>query len=192
MLTLQNPSRGFLLGHIPDPGVPDVLVEFQYNPTQLADKRTVNYAALNAPGRLLPLRQYTQGGDRTLSFTVRVDGLFPGPADERIPISKDAEGSIAPELNKYRALVWPRTPDWQHAGASFTGLYGGASGFVSPPDCVFGFGDRMIDCVVTEVGITELLFTPGLAPLRADISVTLVERMPDDDGPSTVPLRGVS
>ncbi|MEU6232940.1 hypothetical protein [Kitasatospora sp. NPDC047058] len=191
MLTLKNPVRGFLLGTVPDPGVPDVLIEFQYNPTQLSDKRTVNYATLNAPGRLLPLRQYSQGGDRTISFTVRVDGLFAGPADEQIPISKGPGGSIAPELNKFRALVWPRTPDWQNAGGSFTGLYGGTTRFASPPDCVFGFGDRTIDCVVTEIGITELLFTPELAPLRADVSVTLVERTPDDDGPSTVPLRGI-
>ncbi|MFI6289876.1 hypothetical protein ACIBCM_34960 [Streptomyces sp. NPDC051018] len=190
MLTLLNPARGFLSGRIPDPSVPDVLIEFQYNPTQLSDKRAVGYATLNAPGQLLPLRQYTQGGDRTISFTVRVDGLFAGPADDQIPISKDPEGGIAPELNKYRALVWPANRDWQSAGGSFAGLYAGTDRFVSPPDCVFGFGDRTIDCVVTEIGITELLFTPGLAPLRADVAVTLVERTPYDDVVSPAPLQG--
>ncbi|KUJ69066.1 hypothetical protein ACZ90_14595 [Streptomyces albus subsp. albus] len=191
MLTLQNPARGFLLGRIPDPGVPDVLVEFQYNPTQLSDKRAVNYATLNAPGQLLPLRQYTQGGDRTISFTVRVDGLSAGPADGQIPISMDDDGGITPELNKYRALVWPQNRDWQSARGSFADLYADTDRFTCPPECVFGFGDRTIDCVVTEIGITELLFTPQLTPLRADIAVTLVERTPYDDVVSPAPLRGV-
>ncbi|MFC0597817.1 hypothetical protein [Streptomyces palmae] len=190
MLTLQSPARGFLYGQIPDPSVPDVLVEFQYNPTQLSDKRAVDYAALNAPGQLLPLRQYVQGGDRTISFTVRVDGLSPGPADDRIPISTDEDGGITPELNKYRALVWPRNRDWPSAQGSFTGLYAGTDRFACPPECVFGFGDRTIDCVVTQIDITELLFTPALAPLRADIAVTLVERTPFDDVVAPAPLLG--
>ncbi|MGW4229490.1 CIS tube protein [Streptomyces sp. NPDC004980] len=191
MLTLRNPTRGFLLGIIPDPAVPDVVIEFQFNPTQLSDKRAPSYATLNAPGRLLPLRQYSQGGDRTISFTVRVDGLFAGPADDQIPISRDDGGSIGPELNKYRALVWPQTRDWQQAGGSFVGLYQGTTRFAAPPDCVFGFGDRTVDCVVTEIGITELLFTPDLAPLRADVTVTLVERSPYEDTTTPTPLRVV-
>ena len=192
MPSIQSPDRGFLLGRIPDPGVPDVLIEFQYNPAQLSDKRAVNYATLNAPGQLLPSRQYTQGGDRTISFTVRVDGLFPGPADDRIPISRDASGGIEPELNKYRALVWPKNRHWGNATGTFAPLYAGEDRFAGPPDCVFGFGELVIDCVVTEVGITELLFTPALAPLRADVAVTLVERAPYGDPVGTAPLPGGS
>jgi hypothetical protein len=190
MLSVQNPVRGFLVGRIPDPDVPDVVIEFQYNPVQLADKRAAVYATLNTPGQLLPTRQYTQGGDRTISFTVQVDGLYDGPADDQIPISKDAEGSIAPELNKYRALLWPRSRTWPDAGGSFLPLYTATTTFAAPPECVFGFGDRTIDCVVTEVGITEKLFTPRLTPLRAEVSVTLVERVASLDGAGAVPLPG--
>ncbi|QXJ21269.1 hypothetical protein AGRA3207_002106 [Actinomadura graeca] len=189
MHTLREPDRGFLVGLIPDPGVPDVVIEFQYNPAQLGDRRAVGYATLNAPGRLLPLRQYTQGGDRTISFTVRVDGLYAGPSGDRIPIGRDEDGGITPELNKYRALLWPRSRSWPDAGGTFTALYGRDEGFAAPPDCVFGFGGRVIDCVVTEIAITETLFTPALAPLRADVAVTLVERMPDEAVP-TAPLPG--
>jgi hypothetical protein len=69
-------------------------------------------------------------------------------------------------------------------------LYTDTLRFAPPPDCIFGFGDRVIDCVVTDVGITEQLFSPRLAPLRAEVAVTLVERAPYADGASPAPLPG--
>ncbi len=183
MLAVRNPVRGFLSSV----GVsPEILVRFQYNPTQLSDKRSVTYAALNGPGLLMPARQYTQGGDRTISFTVRVDGLVQGPADLQSPISIDEQKGITPELNKYRAFVYPQTDRWRMARASFVPLYelqGDRMFFAAPPVARFGFGDRVINCMVTDVTITELLFNEALAPLRADIAVTLVELLPHDTVP---------
>jgi hypothetical protein len=181
MLQQQNPVRGFLASVGLDP---EILVEFQYNPTQLSDRRSISYVSLSAPALLMPIRQYSRGGDRTIAFTVRLDGLFKGPADDAIPLAKDEDGSIWPELNKYRAFLYPQTSRWQERAtrSSFVGLYNDLQQFVSPPTCRFGFGeDRVIDCIVTEVNITELLFSPQLAPLRADVSVTLVELAPYDD-----------
>jgi Contractile injection system tube protein len=172
-------DRGFLRSR---ELVPEVLVSFQYNPMQLTDKRTVQYATVNAPGQLLPQRHYNQGGDRTISFTVHVDGVFPGPAGPAIPIETDVNGSIQPELNKYRAFLYPQTPDWQGAGASFVPLYRTTSVFATPPLCQFAFGPRgdsqVIDCVVTELSVQETLFDEHLAPLRAEIQITLVEIVP--------------
>jgi hypothetical protein len=180
-MLLQNPMRGFLTSV----GLnPEILVEFQYNPTQLSDKRSVSYATLNAPALLMPVRQYSQGGDRTISFTVRIDGLFTGPADDQIPLAKDDDGSIWPELNKYRAFLYPQTNRWQDqaARASFVGLYDTNQQFASPPTCRFGFGeDRVIDCIVTDVSITEQLYNAKLAPMRAEVTVTLVELAPYED-----------
>ena len=180
----QNPERGFLASV----GVtPQILVEFQYNPTQLSDKRSVNYATLGAPGLVMPRRQYTQGGDRSFNFTVRVDGLIPGPSDDTIDLARAEDGSIGPELNKYRAFLYPRSDRWREAAGSFAGLYEEADAFVSPPACRFGFGlgdgsqPRVIDAVVTEVSITELLFNRNLAPMRADVAVSLVELSPYGD-----------
>ena len=66
MFTTRRPVRGCLISV----GVsPQIVIDFQFNPTNLADKRTANYAPLAAPGALLPSRQYTSGGDRTLTFT---------------------------------------------------------------------------------------------------------------------------
>lgn len=179
MFTTRRPVRGCLISV----GVsPQIVIDFQFNPTNLADKRTANYAPLAAPGALLPSRQYTSGGDRTLTFTVTIDGMSVDRLDgPRIDVDED--GGIGPELTKYRALAYPRTPDWQNAAYlsdGFTGLYAGQEPaiFTSPPQVMFGFGDQVIDCLVTEISITETLFTPTLAPLRAEVAVTLSELNP--------------
>jgi hypothetical protein len=160
---------------------PEILIEFQYNPTEISDRRGATYASQNLPGLLMPVRQYIHGGDRTLSFTVKLDGRLSGVPDAELPIALGANGDLTPELNKYRALLWPQTPDWQMAGASFANLYGEETlRHVSPPVCRFGWGERVIDCVVTGADITEQLFNSELAPLRAEVRMTLVERLPYD------------
>jgi hypothetical protein len=176
-----NPTRGCLCSV----GLnPEILVKFQYNPEKVTDKRSVSYASLNAPGMLMPVKQYSAGGERTLSFTVMVDGLFEGPGK----IARDESGGITPELNKYRAFVHPQTPNWQDANGSlsgFTGLFTGSETvFTSPPTCRLGFGDRVIDCVVTEVQITEQLYNAALHPVRAEVQVTCVELTPYSPDPA--------
>ena len=139
---------------------------------------SVTYATLNAPGMLHahPPVQPGRRPDPVLHGPDRrpVQGAGRRP-DRRSPRTSD--GSIAPELNKYRAFVYPRTERWQEAASSpdgFTGLYTDQDDRVRRRRrlCQFGFGDRFIDCVVTDVGITEQLFTPDLAPLRAEVSIT--------------------
>ena len=174
----QDADRGYLVSVGVDPPVE---VHFQYNPEEINDRRSVSYATLNAPGALAPVRQYTAGGDRTISFSVTIDGLLadgsPGP-----PIARDDEGGIGPELAKYRAFVYPRTARWEDAAteaSGFTGLYAGSEEvFAAPPTCLFGFGHRVVECVVTEVSVTEKLFTARLAPLRATVQVSLAELSP--------------
>lgn len=170
-----NPVRGFLLSV----GVtPEIRCEFQYNPTEVSDRRSATWASITAPGLLMPARQYVQGGDRTLSFTVRLNGMADGPGT----IEQAPDGSILPELNKYRAFVYPGTyrqgRSWRDAGASFVSLYTDQERFAAPPECLFHLGHRVISCVVTEVNINELAFNGDLAPLRADVAVTLVELVP--------------
>jgi hypothetical protein len=178
MIGRENvPARGCLRSV----GVsPQILVEFQYNPTQLTDKRSVTYATINAPGQLMPLRHFNQGGDRTITFTTQVDGR---DADFSAGSIATADGgSIVPELNKYRAFLYPQRDDWEDAGFSFVPLYRNEERFASPPAAQFAFGEHgephVIDCVVTDVSIQETHFNDNLAPLRAEVSVTLVELVP--------------
>lgn len=178
----RHSVRGFLVSVGLDP---EILVQFQFNPDKLQDRRGVDYAKINAPGLLMPVRQYNQGGDRTLTFTVRVDGLYAAPHER--PVARDEDGGISAELNKYRAFLYPGNPAWQRARGSFQGLYEGTQVFAAPPRCRFGFGQRLVDCIVTDVGITELMFNSNLAPLRADVSVTLVELPLYGNEPQEIP-----
>ena len=184
MTRRRDATRGFLVSVDLNP---ELLVEFQYNPDELSDRRSVTYASLNAPGALAPVRQYTAGGDRTISFTVTVDGVDAANAPGR-GIARDDDGGIGPELAKYRAFVHPQTSRWPEAAErpdGFTGLYEDAQDvFAAPPVARFGFGDRVVDCVVTEVSVTEQLFTRTLAPLRASVQVSLVELPPYPTGPA--------
>lgn len=170
MTSERTAVRGFLVSVGLDP---EILVQFQFNPEKLQDRRAVDYAKISAPGLLMPVRQYNQGGDRTLTFTVRVDGLFREREQPRI--ARDDQGGINGELNKYRAFLYPRISSWRSTRGSFQPLYEQTKVFASPPRCRFGFGHRVVDCIVADVGITELLFNSRLAPMRADVSVTLVE-----------------
>jgi hypothetical protein len=194
MLAVKEPVRGF----IASVGVsPEIMVKFQFNPTQLSDKRAITYASLNAPGLVMPTRQYTQGGDRTLTFTVHLDALATPSDDLPSTIELDEDGSLVPELNKYRAFLYPQTGNWKQAASSFMPLFAGTTQFDSPPTVRFGFGmggksePRVIDCIVTDVGIDEVLFNPQLAPMRADVSLTLVELSPYGNTPG-VPGAGLA
>lgn len=201
MNQVQAAPRGFLVSVDVTPAIE---VHFQYNPTQLSDKRAVNYATVTAPGVLLPTRQYVQGGDRTITFSVHLDGLFHGPAEGSDArgstdppatgadmIERGDNGSIVPELNKYRAFLYPQTQRWQEAGATFAMLYQDLRAFTPPPLARFGFGfgagaERVLDCIVTDISIDETMFNADLAPVRADVSVTLAELAPYGVAPAGV------
>jgi hypothetical protein len=177
----RNPNRGFLVSV---GVVPEILVKFQYNPDKVIDKRSVPYATLNAPGMLMPIRQYSAGGERTLAFTVIVDGLLRGPADE---VARDQHGGIVAELNKYRAFVYPQTDKWPDAGTrtgGFAGLYADRPTlFTAPPTAKFSFGGRVVNCVVTDVSIVEKAYNVDLNPVRAEVQVTCVELTPYNPDP---------
>ena len=181
-LQQQTVARGTLFSLGLDP---QIVINFQYNPAELQDKRTVTYSTINTPGAFVPNRQYVQGGDRTITFSVDLDGLMDGP----VPIETDNNGCITPELNKYRAFVNPQTSHWQdaYAGSTFANLYAGISQFNPPPAAVFAFGDTIIDCVVTDVTITEKLFDANLGVLRAKVAVTLIETVDYGNQPTTPP-----
>lgn len=159
------------------PPSPMIRLNFQFNPAQVSDKRAINYNRQAAPGNILPGYQYTSGGERSLGFTVSVDARFAAFSK----VDTDGDGGITPELNKYRALVYPRTDNWQKARSSFLapGIYPRPQQFVSPPACRLVLGSRVLDVIVTELEITETVFNEKLAPLRADIKLTVVEYVPD-------------
>lgn len=177
MDTEQRPVlRGFLANI---DMIPPLIVTFQYNPSSVTDNKTANYAdraatlSGNAPGKV-----YTGGGHRTISFDLKLHGLEQG-TNALNPTALD--NGISTELAKLRSFLYPKADAW----GTLSGLLGGGSTgkrLAAPPTCFFGFGTKILECVLTDVKIIETQFNSLLAPVRADVTVTL-DVIEDDTNP---------
>lgn len=156
--------------------LPPLIVTFQFNPDSISDNKSVTYADRstdlcgNAPGKV-----YTGGGDRTISFSLQLHGNERG-MNVVNPLPLD--NGITTELAKLRSFLYPKGDAWAQLGS----LFGGSEGrrVQAPPTALFGFGTRVLECVVTEITVNETQFNSTLAPVRADVSVTLV--VVEEDG----------
>ncbi|MBV7337513.1 hypothetical protein KFU94_56655 [Chloroflexi bacterium TSY] len=69
---------------------------------------------------------------------------------------------------KLRSFMYPKADAW-----ATLGMMGEGRPVTAPPTCLFGFGTKILECVVTDMTISETQFNSLLAPVRADVSVTL-------------------
>lgn len=165
-MTERQVLRGFLANI---EVLPPLIVTFQFNPDSISDNKAVNYTDRNtelcgnAPGKV-----YTGGGERTITFDLQLHGLEKG-ANALNPLPVD--NGISTELAKLRSFLYPKADAWAQLGS----LLGGDQGrrVQAPPTCVFGFGTRVLECVLTGLTVTETQFNSALAPVRADVSVSL-------------------
>lgn len=146
--------------------IPPLIVTFQFNPEKISDNKTVKYADRdadlcgNSPGKV-----YTGGGDRTISFDIKLHGLEKGMN----PIIWTAvDNGISTELAKLRSFLYPREDAW------VTLFSEEGKRISSPPSCIFGFGTKILECVVSDIKITETQFNSMLAPVQADVTITLI------------------
>ena len=159
--------RGFLANI---DSIPPLIVTFQFNPESVNDNKTANYADRdadlcgNAPGKT-----YVGGGHRTISFDLQLHGLEQGTnALNPLPL----DNGISTELAKLRSFIYPKEDAW----GSMSGLFGledAGRSLTAPPTCIFGFGLKILQCWVTEITVNETQFNSLLAPVRADVGVTL-------------------
>jgi hypothetical protein len=142
-------------------------IEVQFNPTELAFSKGVQYADIAIPGLDAPAMQFVRGNTETLTVELFFDG------------TDEAEGprprSVSERVEEFYALV-KQDPD-THA----------------PPRCLFGWGASPAEaeegrtagevsrapswftCVVEGVDRRFLLFTPDGVPIRARVTVRLKE-----------------
>ena len=147
--------------------IPPLIVTFQFNPESINDNKSINYAdgradlCGNAPGKI-----YTSGGHRTISFDFKLHGLEEG-TNTINPTPLD--NGISTELAKLRSFLYPIDDAW--AVISMGSEEGRR--LSAPPPCIFGFGTKILDCIVSELTINETQFNSTLAPVQADVSITL-------------------
>ncbi|MBK8933877.1 MAG: hypothetical protein IPM76_16500 [Chloroflexi bacterium] len=166
-MTERQVLRGFLANI---DVIPPLIVTFQFNPETFSDNKAVNFADRSGDlGGNAPGKEYTGGGDRTISFLIKLHGLEQGTnALNPTPL----DNGISTELAKLRSFLYPKSDAW----ASWGALMGNEEGvrLNAPPTCIFGFGTKILECVVTQMTITEAQFNSMLAPVRADVNITLI------------------
>ena len=161
----QQVQRGFLA----DADVQSqskLIVTFQFNPQSITDNREVHYADLqtslsqDTPGKI-----YTGGGDRTITFDIQLHGTESGLDDKN---QTPEDNGVTRALATLRSFLYPKTDAWAAAPKGEAGRR-----VTSPPICFFGFGTRIFECVVAGMEITETQFNSRLAPVRAEVRITL-------------------
>jgi hypothetical protein len=175
----MDTDRTVLRGFIANIDVlPPLILTFQFNPTSVSDNKAVTYVDRNRSLCTSPEKVYTGGGTRTITFDLKLDGLEVG-SNVLNPTAVD--NGISTELAKLRSFLYPKADAW----ATVCGLLGGSSTpgkrLAAPPTCYFGFGTKILKCVVTDIRITETMFNSALAPVRADVSVSLAVIEDDDN-----------
>lgn len=148
--------------------IPPLVVTFQFNPESIRDNKEVNYR--DVQGELCgtaPDKEYTGGGDRTISFKLNLHGLEQGTN----PLNPTGfDNGISTEMAKLRSFLYPASDAWDVVGVLSDE---GGRRLKAPPTCIFGYGARVLECVVTSMTFNETQFNSFLAPVRADVDITL-------------------
>jgi hypothetical protein len=125
------------------------------------------------------LKQFSRERERTVSFSFPIDGRERRPGEPGL--RRNDEGDVLADLAVLRSFVYPRNADWLEiaklvrAGGTkdaFTKLW-----FDEPPTAVLVLGDMSMEGFVTSLKITETLFNEHLNPVRAQVDITMIEKI---------------
>ena len=179
--------RGYLIGY---EVVPPVFLSFLFNPSDLRDRKPVtakSRTGMSGGPRTVSL------GERTVSFTL---SLHERGVREEGGLDVPVLG-ISTELARLRAFLYPREDQLAVLDRL---LPGGAEGstlnrdngalYREPPRCIFVFGARIHECIVSDLDIHETAYNQYLVPIRADVDITLTI-IEDDDGRFSSVLAGL-
>jgi hypothetical protein len=130
------------------------------------------------------IRRLQKEDARTINFRFTIDGREQRegePARRR-----NMAGDIVGDLAVIRSFAYPQLANWLDMASALTGS--AASGlqqattwsnlwFNHPPTLTLVFGDMSCEGFVTDMKITETLFNSDLNPTRADIEITIEEKI---------------
>lgn len=115
-------------------------------------------------------------GDRTLSFELVIDGREQRPGEPAR--RRNDDGDILADLAILRSFVYPQLGELMDVlGAALGGDLSCVSWFNEPPTALLIMGDLSVEGFVSNLQITETLFNQDLNPVRAEVQVTLIEKV---------------
>jgi Contractile injection system tube protein len=125
------------------------------------------------------LKQFKAEGPRTLNFKFMIDGREQRPGDTGR--RRNDDGHILNDLAVIRSFVYPQFASDLDILAAIGGTNKDISWsnlwFNHPPTMTLIMGDLSCEGFVEELKITETLFNDDLDPVRAEIEITLQEKI---------------
>ncbi|HEX2571524.1 MAG TPA: hypothetical protein VH877_18330 [Polyangia bacterium] len=195
-LNIAQPKRGYL-AHVLS--VPPLIYPFQYNPQQITDSKHVEWVTSTEPiptpkgfigtvaalpsilGRSFShaeVKKLGREGDRTVNFKFTIDGreTRPGEPERR----RNEDGDILADIAILRSFVYPEILDLLDLASALTSsdkskreeLF-----FNHPPTATLVLGSMSMEGYVTDLKITETLFNADLNPTRAEVEITMIEKI---------------
>lgn len=130
------------------------------------------------------IKRFEKEEPRTVSITFAIDGreLRAGEPQRR----RNDAGDVLGDLAVIRSFAYPQVANWLDmagalGGASAQGLQPAATWsnlwFNEPPTLTLVMGDRSFEGFVTDLRITETLFNEELNPTRAEVEISLLEKI---------------
>jgi len=127
------------------------------------------------------VKRFQKEEARSVNFKFTIDGreLRPGEPERR----RNDDGDILGDLAVLRSFVYPQLANWLDAasalmappaarGQAFVSMW-----FNHPPTMTLIFGGMSVEGFVQELKITETQFNKDLNPTRAEVEVTLIEKI---------------
>jgi hypothetical protein len=186
--------------------LPPLVFRFQYNPELLQERKRYKYQQANSFGRWRfdqasaasgffgtlggiyedvkewgPLLTATkpleamEGEPRQYTLEFKLDAQEPGPMDG----GSHFDGSIEPDIALLRSFMYPAWDIIDVGKWVINGIAG--EGWTPPcwnrpPTCALILGPLSFDCVMEDLDIKITDFQEDLSPLRAEVSVRLLEQ----------------
>lgn len=173
--------------------LPPLIYPFQYNPTELSDSKQINWdvgtrtapvgglaaveGAVQSVSSLFSkadIHRFGSEGDRTLSFQLTIDGRDRRPGEPKR--RRNEQGDILGDLAILRSFVHPSV--------------GGLSDLLSlalgnppdpfspePPTALLILGNLVVEGFINSLQIRETLFNAELNPIRAEVDISMIEKV---------------
>jgi hypothetical protein len=145
-------------------------LEFMFNPSQISDKKAINFGRTQVPHVSHPVYQFGSGGERAIAFQLYLDG------DRGSLALRGGSQDISPQVRLFRALMYPAALETAQTGGDTSPYW-----VARPPEkVIFNYGTMWqgILCVVTQADITGTFFSPSGELVRCTLDIGLEETPP--------------
>lgn len=134
------------------------ILQFQYNPAEWADEQGNNFGAVEAPGMEYPLLFWTGGETSVIQLSL----------DFHEGASPTGGGTDAPSaiMSKVKKMAAPRMQQKE--------MIRGANHFISPPVCLFVWGNEQFKFVLQKYRFQRKFFNTNLNTVMLNVNLEML------------------